>query len=61
MPEDYYFDVVCPEIPSFEQSKQFSASFGVHNPWSNLTSADLQQKQNTCKGLDQLGSMNTQK
>lgn len=69
MPEDYFFSKNCPEvksyIPTSNKAKEFSVetiynniSFGVHKPWTSLTQNELENKQNQCKGLDKLISMN---
>jgi len=68
-PEDYYYANACKEVkfakPSREIASKFSnegeyseTSFGVHKPWSAMSSANLTKKQKTCKGLNTLIELN---
>jgi hypothetical protein len=67
--EDLYFSLSCPDIyrnkPSYEDALKFSVenvynsiSFGVHKPWVILTPDNIQNKINSCKGLDKLIELN---
>lgn len=68
-PEDYYYANACKGVellkPSRENASKFSnegeyseTSFGVHKPWSAMSSGDLTKKQQTCKGLNTLIELN---
>lgn len=68
-PEDYYYANACKGVefvkPNRETASRFSnegeyseTSFGVHKPWSAMSSGDLTKKQQTCKGLNTLIELN---
>jgi hypothetical protein len=68
-PEDYFFANVCKDVtshkPSSEQAYKFSNegkitahSFGVHKPWIWVNAEQINEKTQTCAGLDELVKLN---
>ena len=65
--EDLYFSNSCIPLnnPSIEEAKEFSVemlysdkSFGVHQPWTNLSTQDFESKMEKCTDLRKLWELN---